>query len=528
MNLVDAVRKWANLAPDKTVVVDATTDRRITFAELLDRVIRLSNGLASSGLGKGDRVAVLATNSIEYFEVYYACAMSGFIAQPINWRLSADEITRIIEDGEPSVFICQEEFLGLRNEVRARVQDRVQERVQERVRADITYLEYGPGTDGSYEKLVTSAGAVDPKLDTGGFDPVLILYTGGTTGLSKGALHTHYSLYMGMINQTVAERIVPGDVYMLTGQMFHIPVALAMNYIAHGCPCVLMNFDAKIALELIQKEKVSAFLGITTMLNWMMAVEGFENYDISSLRNIQYGGGPMPETVVKAALKAFPCTIIQGYGQTEGMTMTFLSQEDHQNAINGEHAERLNACGREGFVTHIRVVDTKGVDVPKDSTTSGEIIVQSEANMLGYWRKPELTAAIMKDGWMWTGDIATWDEDSYIFIVDRSKDMIISGGENIYSTQVESAIHKHEGVLECAVIGVPDAEWGEAVKAVVVMKPGETATEADIIAIAREHLASYQKPKSVDFVDSLPKAPTGKILKRELRDPYWHQKERKV
>ena len=516
MNLVDAVRKWANLAPDRTAVVDSTTDRRITFSELLSRVIRLSNGFYSLGLTKGDRVAVLSTNSIEYFEVYYACAMSGLIAQPINWRLSAEEVARIIEDGEPSVFICQEGFLDLKDEVRARV------------KSGTTYLEYGAETDGSYEDLVTHASAVDLNLNIGDADPVLILYTGGTTGLSKGALHTHYSLYMGMINQTVAERVVPTDVYMLTGQMFHIPVALAMNYIAHGCPCVLMNFDAKLALELIEKEKVSAFLGITTMLNWMMAVDGFENYDISSLRNIQYGGGPMPETVVKAALKAFPCTIIQGYGQTEGMTMTFLSQEDHQKAIQGERAERLNACGREGFVTQIRVVDNKGVDVPKDNKTSGEIIVRSEANMVGYWRKPELTAAIIKDGWMWTGDIATWDEDSYVFIVDRSKDMIISGGENIYSTQVESAIHKHEGVLECAVIGIPDDEWGEAVKAVVVMKPGESATEADIISTAKEHLASYQKPKSIDFVESLPKAPTGKILKRELRDPYWNRLERKV
>ena len=516
MNLVDAVRKWANLAPDRTAVVDSTTDRSITFSELLSRVIRLSNGFYSLGLTKGDRVAVLSTNSIEYFEVYYACAMSGLIAQPINWRLSAEEVARIIEDGEPLVFICQERFLDLKDEVRARV------------KSGTTYLEYGAETDGSYEDLVTHASAVELNLNIGDADPVLILYTGGTTGLSKGALHTHYSLYMGMINQTVAERVVPTDVYMLTGQMFHIPVALAMNYIAHGCPCVLMNFDAKIALELIQKEKVSAFLGITTMLNWMMAVDGFKDYDLSSLRNIQYGGGPMPETVVKAALKAFPCTIIQGYGQTEGMTMTFLSQEDHQKAIQGERAERLNACGREGFVTQIRVVDDKGVDVPKDNKTSGEIIVRSEANMVGYWRKPELTAAIIKDGWMWTGDIATWDEDSYVFIVDRSKDMIISGGENIYSTQVESAIHKHEGVLECAVIGIPDDEWGEAVKAVVVMKPGESATEADIISTAKEHLASYQKPKSIDFVESLPKAPTGKILKRELRDPYWNRLERKV
>ena len=326
---------------------------------------------------------------------------------------------------------------------------------------------------------------------------------------------------MGMLNQTVAERIVPTDVYMLTGQMFHIPVALAMNYMAHGCPVVLMNFEARKALEIIQKERVSAFLGITTMLNWMMAVDDFASFDLSSLRNIQYGGGPMPETVVKAALDSFPCTLIQGYGQTEGMTMTFLAQEDHTQAIAGTHAERLNACGREGFVTQIRLVDNNGKTIPKDSTTPGEIIVRSEANMLGYWQKPELTAATLKNGWMHTGDVAVWDEAGYVFIVDRAKDMIISGGENIYSTQVEAAIHQHPGVLEAAVIGIPDDEWGEAVMAYVVMKPGEQATEADIIKTAREHLASYQKPRAVAFVDSLPKAPTGKILKRDLRDKHW-------
>ncbi len=259
-----------------------------------------------------------------------------------------------------------------------------------------------------------------------------------------------------------------------------------------------------------------------------MAVDGFENYDISSLRNIQYGGGPMPATVVRAALQAFPCTLIQGYGQTEGMTMSFLSQEDHLRAVGGEHAERLNSCGREGFVTRMRVADPEGNPVPKDGVTPGEIIVQSEANMVGYWRRPELTAETIRDGWMWTGDVAVWDSDGYIFIVDRAKDMIISGGENIYSTQVEAAIHQHPAVLESAVIGIPDDEWGEAVKAVVVLKPGATATEQEIIDTARKHLASYQKPRSVDFVDDLPKAPTGKILKRDLRDKYWKDRDAQV
>src|SRR5918997_68208 len=247
-----------------------------------------------------------------------------------------------------------------------------------------------------------------------------------------------------------------------------------MNYNRHGCPLVLVNFEAKQALEIIQEEKVSAFLGITTMINWMMAVPNFGSYDLSSLRNFQYGGGPMPSSVVRAAMDAFPCTMIQGYGQTEGAGMTFLSQEDHLRAVAGDHPERLRSCGREGFTAQIRVVDEFGRDV---------------------------------------------------FIVDRAKDMIISGGENIYCVQVEEAINQHPAVLECAVFGIPDEVWGEAVKAVVVLKPGTEATEQDVIDEAKKHLASYQKPRSVDFVAQLPKAPTGKILKRELRTPYWADRD---
>ena len=521
MNIGAITAKWAHLHPDREAIVDIPTSRRVTFAALDERVRRLANGLLELGLDKGDRVCVLSKNSIEFFELYYACARAGFIAQPLNWRLAPEEIVRILIDGEPAVFVCQSDFGAQRDAVREQLGGSL---------ADLVYLEYGLDCDESYELLVTSASSVEPQPESsvGDDDPVLILYTGGTTGLSKGALHTHKTLYTGMLNQTVAERIVPTDVYMLTGQMFHIPVALAMNYMAHGCPVVLMNFDAQQALEIIQAEKVSAFLGITTMLNWMMAVDNFSNYDLSSLRNIQYGGGPMPASVVKAALDAFPCTLIQGYGQTEGMTMTFLSQEDHADAIAGIHPERLNSCGREGFVTQVRVVDAQGIEVPRDNATSGEIVIRSEANMLGYWGQPDLSAQTIKQGWMWTGDVATWDEEGYIFIVDRAKDMIISGGENIYSTQVEAAIAQHSGVLECAVIGVPDDEWGEAVKAVVVMKPGEHASEQEIIDKAKQHLASYQKPRSVDFVSELPKAPTGKILKRQLRDPYWQNRNSQV
>jgi long-chain acyl-CoA synthetase len=331
-----------------------------------------------------------------------------------------------------------------------------------------------------------------------------------------------------MLNQTVAERIVPSDVYMLTGQLFHVPVLLAINYLAHGCPLALMNFEARLALELIARERVSAFLGITTMLNWMMAEPGFDRFDLSSLRNVQYGGGPMPANVVAAALEAFPCTLIQGYGQTEGGTMTFLSQEDHHNAVRGVHPERLGSCGREGFVTTVAVLDPDGHEVPRDGETPGEIVVRSPANMREYWGRPDLTAETLRDDGMWTGDVATWDADGFVYIVDRAKDMIITGGENVYPAQVEAAIHQHPAVLEAAVIGVPDDVWGEAVKAVVVLKPGAEATESEIIQTAKAHLASYQKPKSVEFVTALPKAPTGKILKRELRDAYWKGAARRI
>ena len=510
INIGNITSKHARLRPDEWAVYDQPNDRRITFAELDALVNRMANGLLSLGLVKGDRVSILSQNSIEFLALFFACGKTGLVAHTINWRLADTEIINIIANGEPRALIAQGQFKATTDHLK---------------QADTSiehWLEYGPDSDDSLNALLDGAPATHPEgcEDVGGEDPLFILYTGGTTGESKGALHNHRSAYFGMLNQTVAEGIQPTDVYMLTGQMFHIPVLLAVNYLQHGRPLVLMNFDAKLALELIQQEKVSGFLGITTMLNWMLAVEGFENYDLSSLRLVQYGGGPMPTSIIKQVVAKLPCRIIQGYGQTEGATMTFLSHDDHLRAVNeGKNVERLLSCGREGFVTSVKVVDAEGNEVPCDGETAGEIIVKSPANMMGYFKRPDLTENTIKaDGWMWTGDIATWDADRYISIKDRAKDMIISGGENIYSVQVEEAICKNEAVLEAAVIGVPDEEWGETVKAFVVLKPGQTATAEDIIQTARENLASYQKPRQVEFLDELPKAPTGKILKRLLRE----------
>jgi acyl-CoA synthetase (AMP-forming)/AMP-acid ligase II len=303
--------------------------------------------------------------------------------------------------------------------------------------------------------------------------------------------------------------------------MFHIPLVLAMNYLTRGRPVVLLNFEARATLEVIEQERVSGFLGVTTMLNYLLALDDLESYDLSSLRIVQYGGGPMGEDVVREALSRLPCDLQQGYGQTEGGTMTFLSPQVHHDALAGVAAHRLRSCGREAHLSSVRVVDDEGRLVPRDHSAVGEIVTRSDANMLRYWNRPEQTAETLRDGWLRTGDLATWDQDGYIYIQDRKKDMIVSGGENIYPAQVENSLYRHPAVLEAAVFGVPDETWGEAVKAVVVLKPGMDATEEELVSLVREDLGSYMKPRSVDFVTELPKSPTGKILKRDLRAPHW-------
>lgn len=518
MNIGMISAKYALLTPNAEALIDHPNGRRVTFRQLEDQVLRLANGLLSLGLQKGDRVAMLSQNSAEFMALYLACGRAGLIAQPLNWRLAAPELSRIVSNSDSRVLISQPRFAGV-------VAD-----LQRSVDCVSHWLQYGPDGDGSYERLIESASSDEPapSAHVGDQDPLYILYTGGTTGESKGVLHTHMSTHYAMMNNTAVERIQPSDVYMLTGQMFHSPVVMALTYLAHGCPVVLVNFEPKLAMELIQEERVSGFIGLTTMINWMMAVENFSSYKTSSLRHIEYGGGPLPPSVIREAMAKFGCDFIGVYGQTEGIAMTFLNYEDHRQALKGIHPERLASVGREAFMTSVMVMDEEWRPIARDSKTVGEIAIRSPANMAGYWRRPDLTEQTVRNGWMRTGDIATWDEERYIFIVDRAKDMIISGGENIYSVQVEEAIYKHPAVLEAAVIGVPDAEWGETVTAYVVLRSGMQATAQDIIEQARLHLASYQKPRKVHFVTELPKAPTGKILKRVLRDAHWSSQSRNV
>jgi acyl-CoA synthetase (AMP-forming)/AMP-acid ligase II len=520
VNIGDLTARNAWRHPRTDAIVDVPNERRLTFAALDERVNRLAHALRDGlGLEQGDRVALLSTNAAEVMEGFFACAKAGLVAQPLNWRLAPPEQARILADGEPCVLIWNREFAADVAELQAR--------------HDLEHwIEFAPGEDSRYEELLAAHSPEEPRWSehVGGDDDFFILYTGGTTGVSKGVLHTHASTHAAIVNQTVAERVAVGDVYLLLGQMFHIPVVLAMNYLSHGRPVVLMNFEPTKTLEVIEAERVSAFLGITTMVNYLMSVPDFDRYDLSSLRLIQYGGGPMAESVVRQAMQAFPCEIMQGYGQTEGCTYSFLLPWVHREIAQGIGTHRARSCGQESYLTRLRVVDEEGRPVPRDRQAVGEIIVRGPSLMKGYWRKPEETATAFRDGggWLRTGDLASWDEEGFLYIVDRAKDMVISGGENIYPAQVEEVIYRHPGVLEVAVIGIPDPTWGEALHAVVVPKEGATVTEEEIIELTRRELASYMKPKSVEFVSELPKGPTGKILKRELREPFWRGHERNV
>ena len=452
IDIGDLTTRNAWRSPGRDAIIDVPHGRRLTFAQLEGRANRLAHGLREElGLQPGERVAILSTNAAEIAETFFACAKAGLVAMPLNWRLAVPEQARILADGAPAALIHNREFAG--------------EAVELQRRNDIAHwIEFAPGSDSPYEELLARGRAEVPSwsTETGGNDPFFILFTGGTTGTSKGALHSHASCFAAMVNQAVAERIADDDVYMLLGQMFHIPVVLAMTYLAHGRPVVLMNFEPGETLHAIEEERVSAFLGITTMLNYMMAVEDFDRHDLSSLRLIKYGGGPMAESVVREIMERFPCDLMQGYGQTEGCTMSTLPPWVHREIRAGIGTHRAASCGLEVHLTSMRVVDEAGRPVARDRSALGEIVVKSPANMVGYWRRPDLTAEVFRDGggWMRTGDVAAWDEDGFVYIVDRAKEMVISGGENIYPAQVEACLYGHPAVLECAVFGVPDPVWG--------------------------------------------------------------------
>ncbi len=516
LTLADLAIRNAKNYPDKRAVV--FEDKALTFQELNQRVNQLANTLTAMGVKKGDRVAVLAFNCIEYIEIYFGIAKCGAIASLLNFMLQPAELDYVINYCGAKVLILQSDFL-----------DAI-EPIRDNLCVEKYIVLHGKG-DGMepYEELIQKGSTREPGVPLSPQDDTFIFYTGGTTGRPKGVVLTHANLIANSVNCAIEARYKHGYSYLVTTPIFHLAAGANVFFAMFmGSKMVITkSFEPEEVLQLTERERISNVLLVPTMVNAVLQVPNFNKYDMSSMEIITYGAASMPIEVLRQGLERFPCGFLQYFGQTEsGPCLTVLPPEDHH--LDGEErwVKKLGSAGRQMINCEVRVVDEEGREVGVGEV--GEVIGTSEAVSRAYWEKPEDTAETFRDGWVYTGDMGTKDEDGYVYIVDRKKDMIISGGENIYPREIEELLYQHPAILECTVIGIPDDYWGENVKACVVLKPEQKATEDELIQFCKDNMASYKKPKSVDFLDELPKSPQGKILKRELREQYWTDRDRKV
>lgn len=470
--------------------------RTRTYGELDRSSSELAAGLiAKLGLEPGDRVAILDKNSDAYLELFFALDKAGLVAAPINRRLTPPEIRILIEDFAPKLIVAGEEFsaacagLGVRS-----------------VR---------------FDELPRSGGP-DPRRDADGA-VAWQFSTSGTTGLPKGAMLTGWNvLNNGTITALEMPEFREGGPFMACLPMFHIGGAGTLIWAMQQGATVFIEREPSpdALLDTILTHKIETTHLVPAILQRLAELPAAQSADFRHLKHIAYGAAPMPPEVLRRALSLFDCKFTQFYGLTETTgPFTALSSDHHQG-------ERLWSCGRPMFGGRARVVDPNGTELPNGEI--GEIVLQGENLMAGYWRRPEATAEAMRGGWFHTGDAGTIDENGFMFIKDRLKDVIVSGGENIYPAEIEAVLAAHPDVSDAAVIGVPDERWGEAVKAVVVLREGSSLTGEALIAWSRNRLAGYKRPRSVDFADSLPRNPSGKLLKRELRKVFWHGRERNV
>lgn len=476
-----------------------------TFAQLHAFSSQSANALRALGVGPGDRVALLTKNRAEFFELIFACNKIGAILVGLNWRLAPPEITAIVEDAKPAVVITSAEEQALLTP---------QARAVPGLRRVITF---GADYDGW-----RAAAAVDDPGYTGGPDEVaLLLYTSGTTGLPKGVMLTNHG--MSFTRRLAAESWGMGrdSVNLVVMPMFHIGgCGYGSSTMTVGGHTILMReVNPALIVDAIARHRVTHTFLVPTVVQSLLQVPGIDKADLSGLELLMYGASPIGDVLLRRALQVLRCGFMQAYGMTEASgTIVSLDPSDHQP--DGPRAKLLSSCGRAMPWVELRVIDPNTLE---DAATGsvGEIWVRSGMVMKGYWNKPDATAeAVMPGGWFRTGDAAYLDEDGYIYLYDRFKDMIISGGENIYPAEVENALYAHPAVLEAAVIGVPHERWVETPKAIVVLRPGQTVDAQALIEFTRERLARYKCPTSVEFVASLPRNASGKLLKRELRRLY--------
>ncbi|MBL7224991.1 MAG: long-chain-fatty-acid--CoA ligase [Desulfobacteraceae bacterium] len=517
MPLDELLPKAVKLYSQKEAVV--CNEIRMDYRGFAGRVWRLSQGLIGLGLRRNDRVAILHGNSHEFLEAYFAAAHLGAILVPLNFRLSAKELSMILNDSGSRILISQGAFRDKVNDIPQSVP------TIEKVLWTQADFEPSGSKEMGYESLLSDQTEEPPSCQAIKDDDVAQLYyTSGTTGRPKGVMLTHKNVKSHALGTIAELQLTESDHWFHVAPLFHLADAWATFAITWvgGNHVILPSFDTREALRIIEEEKITLSNLIPTMLNMMVNHPDVDRFDYSSLRVLLSGGAPIAPETVRKIIEAFKCDYIQTYGMTETspyLTLSILKK--HLNDLPWEEQLRFKAkTGREFVNVTLRVVDDKGNDVAEDDQQVGEIIVKGDTVTPGYWNMPEETNVVIRDGWLYTGDLAVIDHEKYVNIVDRKKDMILTGGENVYSTEVENVLYSHPHVLEAAVFGVPDPHWGEAVKACVVLKEGCEVTEEEIVLFCKKDLAHFKAPKSVDFLEALPKTGSGKIYKKGLRDPY--------
>ena len=495
-------------------------NRTRNWTEFGARIARLASGLAGIGVKPGDRVAMLALNSDRYLEYFFAVPWAGAVFVPINTRLAPPEVVYWLTDSGASVLLIDDTFRPMLPKLQGQIGGI----------KTLVHVTDGAAADGmvAFESLVDGQPEMVP-IDKGGDELAGLFYTGGTTGRSKGVMLSHRNLLLNALQFGPLAGFSQQSTYLHAAPMFHLANGAATFAImtAAGRSIVIPAFEPVATMRAMQDHKVTTALLVPTMVNMVVNHPQVGDFDLSSVKHVLYGASPMPEAVVRKAMQVIPSAEFQqAYGQTEAApVLTLLEPERH--VFDGPMAGKAKSAGRAVPGVEVAIFDEQDNEVPRG--TVGEICGRGENVMLGYWNQPELTARTLRNGWLHTGDGGRMDEDGYVYVVDRVKDMIISGGENVYSAEVENAIYQHPAVAECAVIGIPHDKWGEQVHAIVRCKDGQKLDAAGLIAHCHELIAGYKCPRSVEFATApLPLSGAGKILKTELRKPYWEGREKQV
>lgn len=510
MQITQTLRRSADLYPHRAGTI--YRDRKRTWREIEGRVQRVAGALRSFGVGRNDYVPVLSFNNDRYVELFYAIPWAGAVIVPLNIRWAEAEIVAALAEVKPVVIFLDDAFLRMADNLRKKLPS---------LRHVVAMGEAPAAAHLAYEALVDDHAAI-PDAGRSGNDPYTLFYTGGTTGLPRGVSISHQNVIFASLSYISELQLTCEMVHMHVGGMFHLSGAGHMWYttMVGGCHVILPKFEVGPVLEAIEQHRVTNTVLLPTMVNMLLHHERAGEYDLTSMQSCIYGGSPMPEALIKAFMQRLPTwSFTQVYAMTESTGLaTFLPWRRHFDKEGAP--SKIKSVGQPALGVEIRIVDGVGAELPKEAV--GEIAIRGFNVMLGYASSATGAITASSDGFLKTGDLGWIDEDNFLYVVDRAKDMIISGGENVYSAEVENALYKHPGVRECAVIGIPDATWGEAVLAIVVLNDGVDATEAEVIDHCRKLIAGFKCPKQIEFRSvALPVSPAGKIKKDALRAPYW-------